>query len=100
MPPILYPRKTVFTTVLLISRPESSSLAPVRHHSPTRQTFIGTYLSAEVHLLSQTCPIAVAVARATLCPLHSTCAHKANERQLPDLILQPAVNQVCFVHIF
>jgi len=90
MPPMLYPQQTIFTTA--IGRLELSSLAPAPHRSLTRQTFIvrhiHVHLGAEVRLLSPTCP--VAVARATLCPLHSTRAHKANEHQLPESILQPA----------
>jgi len=98
--PMLCPQQTIFTTA--IGRLELSSLALAIHRSLTGQTFIvrqiHVYLSAEVRLLSPICP--VAVARATLCPLHSTRAHKANEHQLPGSILQPAVNQVCFLHTF
>ena len=81
MPPMLYPQQTISTTA--IGRLGLSSLGPAPHRSLTRQTFIvrhiHVHLSAEVRLLSQACPVAVAVARATLCPLHSTRAHKADE---------------------
>ena len=90
MLPMLYPQQTIFTTA--IGHLELSSLTPGPHRLLTRQTFIvrhiHVHLSAEARLLSLTCP--VAVARATLCPLHSTRAHKANEYQLPESILQPA----------
>jgi len=61
----------VTNAVSAIGRLELSSLAPAPHRSLTRQTFIvrhiHVHLIAEVRLLSQTYP--VAVARATLCPL-------------------------------
>jgi len=76
MPPMLYPQQTIFTTA--IGHLELSSLAPAPHRLLTRQTFIVRHihghLSAEVRLLSPTCPVAVAVARAP-CVLFTQLVH-------------------------
>jgi len=63
MPPMLYPRQTIFTRA--IGRLELSSLAPAPHRLLTRQTVIVRHIhvhhSAEGLLLSPACPVAVAV---------------------------------------